>query len=142
MAQTDTRALALLARLFPTQASAAAELMNLSAILNLPKGTEFFCSDIHGEYEAFSHTIRNGSGSIRLKIEDVFGDQLSEQEKRALTTRARRRASPLPKPMTSWPGTKPLSPAWWRWRSGRRRNTRAPMCAVPCRQTSPTPWKS
>ncbi len=83
---TDTRALALLARLFPTQASAAAELMNLSAILNLPKGTEFFCSDIHGEYEAFSHTIRNGSGSIRLKIEDVFGDQLSEQEKRALAT--------------------------------------------------------
>ncbi len=86
MEYNEERYLRQLARLFPTQASAAAELMNLSAILNLPKGTEFFCSDIHGEYEAFSHIIRNGSGSIRLKIEDVFGDQLAEQEKRELAT--------------------------------------------------------
>ena len=54
--------------------------------MNLPKGTEFFASDIHGEYEAFSHTLRNGSGSIRLKIDDVFGDSLSENEKRSLAT--------------------------------------------------------
>ena len=79
------RYLELLSRLFPS-ADASAEIINLSAILNLPKGTEFFASDIHGEYEAFSHTLRNGSGSIRLKIDDVFGDSLSENEKRSLAT--------------------------------------------------------
>lgn len=80
------RYLELLSRLFPSADKAAAEIINLSAILNLPKGTEFFASDIHGEYEAFSHTLRNGSGSIRLKIDDVFGDSLSENEKRSLAT--------------------------------------------------------
>lgn len=78
------RYLELLSRLFPSADKASAEIINLSAILNLPKGTEFFASDIHGEYEAFSHTLRNGSGSIRLKIDDVFGDSLSENEKRSL----------------------------------------------------------
>ena len=80
------RYLELLSRLFPSADKASAEIINLSAILNLPKGTEFFASDIHGEYEAFSHTLRNGSGSIRLKIDDVFGDALSEGEKRSLAT--------------------------------------------------------
>lgn len=80
------RYLELLSRLFPSADKASAEIINLSAILNLPKGTEFFASDIHGEYEAFSHTLRNGSGSIRLKIDDVFGDSLSENEKRSLAT--------------------------------------------------------
>jgi len=83
---TDMRYLELLSRLFPSADKASAEIINLSAILNLPKGTEFFASDIHGEYEAFSHTLRNGSGSIRLKIDDVFGDSLSENEKRSLAT--------------------------------------------------------
>ena len=82
----EKRYLELLSRSFPTAAKASAEIINLSAILNLPKGTEFFASDIHGEYEAFSHTLRNGSGSIRLKIDDVFGDSLSENEKRSLAT--------------------------------------------------------
>lgn len=80
------RYLELLSLSFPTVAKASAEIINLSAILNLPKGTEFFASDIHGEYEAFSHILRNGSGSIRLKIDDVFGDDLSEVEKRTLAT--------------------------------------------------------
>lgn len=80
------RYLELLSRLFPSADKASAEIINLSAILNLPKGTEFFASDIHGEYEAFSHTLRNGSGSIRLKIDNVFGDSLSENEKRSLAT--------------------------------------------------------
>lgn len=83
---SEERYLKQLSRLFPTQASVAAEIMNLSAILNLPKGTDFYCSDIHGEYEAFSHILRNGSGSIRLKIDDVFGDSLTEEEKRSLAT--------------------------------------------------------
>lgn len=86
MDATDMRYLELLSRLFPSADKASAEIINLSAILNLPKGTEFFASDIHGEYEAFSHTLRNGSGSIRLKIDNVFGDSLSENEKRSLAT--------------------------------------------------------
>ena len=86
MDATDMRYLELLSRLFPSADKASAEIINLSAILNLPKGTEFFASDIHCEYEAFSHTLRNGSGSIRLKIDDVFGDSLSENEKRSLAT--------------------------------------------------------
>ena len=80
------RYLELLSRSFPNAAKASAEIINLSAIMNLPKGTEFFCTDIHGEYEAFSHILRNGSGSIRLKIDDVFGDSLSDAEKRSLAT--------------------------------------------------------
>ena len=72
MDATDMRYLELLSRLFPSADKASAEIINLSAILNLPKGTEFFASDIHGEYEAFSHTLRNGSGSIRLKIDKMF----------------------------------------------------------------------
>ena len=86
MDATEKRYLELLSRSFPTVAAASAEIINLSAILNLPKATEFFASDIHGEYEAFSHILRNGSGSIRLKIDDVFGDTLPESEKRALAT--------------------------------------------------------
>ena len=66
MEATEKRYLELLAQSFPTTEAAAAEIINLSAILNLPKGTEVFCSDIHGESEAFSHILRNGSGSIRL----------------------------------------------------------------------------
>ena len=82
----EKRYLELLSRSFPTIAEASAEVINLSAILNLPKSTEFFASDIHGEFEAFSHILRNGSGSIRLKIDDVFGDTLTDAEKRALAT--------------------------------------------------------
>ena len=86
MEADQKRYLELLARSFPTQELAAAEIINLNAILNLPKGTEFFCSDIHGESEAFSHILRNGSGSIRLKVDEAFGDQLTEAEKRELAT--------------------------------------------------------
>lgn len=86
MAVTEKRYLELLSRSFPTADKAAAEIINLNAILHLPKATEFFASDIHGEYEAFSHILRNASGSIRLKIDDVFGEDLSREEKRSLAT--------------------------------------------------------
>ena len=86
MERAEKRYLELLSRSFPSAAKASAEIINLSAVLNLPKGTEFFASDIHGEYEAFSHILRNGSGSIRLKIEDVFGDALDASEKRSLAS--------------------------------------------------------
>ena len=82
----EIRYLELLSNLFPTKAKAAAEIINLNAILNLPKGTEYFASDIHGEFEAFSHILRNAAGSIRLKVDDVFGTTLSEAEKQQLST--------------------------------------------------------
>ena len=71
---------------FPTAADAATEIINLSSILNLPKGTEHFITDIHGEYEPFLHILKNGSGSIRKKIEEEFGNSLSMREKKALAT--------------------------------------------------------
>ena len=75
-----------LSETYPTIALAAAEIINLQAILNLPKGTEHFVSDIHGEYEAFSHVLKNGSGAVRKKIDDVFGHTLSNQDKSSLAT--------------------------------------------------------
>lgn len=86
MDANEKRYLELLARSFPTAAQASAEIVNLNAILNLPKGTEVFASDIHGEYEAFSHILRNGSGTVKLKIDDAFGDGLSDAEKQSLAT--------------------------------------------------------
>ena len=86
MEESEKRYLELLARSFPTTAKAATEIVNLTAILNLPKGTEVFASDIHGEYEAFTHILRNGSGTVKLKLEDAFGDALSDSEKRSLAT--------------------------------------------------------
>lgn len=57
-----------------------AEIVNLEAILNLPKGTEHFVSDLHGEFDAFDHILRNGSGSIREKVRSIFGKVLSEED--------------------------------------------------------------
>ncbi len=78
--------LRLLAKQYPTIQSASTEIINLSANLNLPKGTEHFLSDIHGEYEAFLHVLRNGSGSIKRKIDEIFANQLSEEERLNLAT--------------------------------------------------------
>lgn len=76
----------LLSRQYPTIAAACTEIVNLKAILNLPKGTEHFLSDIHGEYESFNHVLKNGSGSIKRKIEEIFGDSLREKEIKSLAT--------------------------------------------------------
>ena len=86
MDASEIRYLELLSRLFPSAAKASAEIINLNAILRLPKGTELFASDIHGEYDAFVHLLRNGSGSIRLKIDDAFGDSITPEEKTELAT--------------------------------------------------------
>lgn len=75
-----------LSELYPTIGRASAEIINLQSILNLPKGTEHFISDIHGEYDAFSHVLRNGSGAVRKKIDDVFGHTLSAEDKSTLAT--------------------------------------------------------
>lgn len=75
-----------LAELYPSIASTSTEIINLEAILNLPKGTEHFITDIHGEYEAFIHVLKNGSGAVKMKIDDVFGRTLPESDKNSLAT--------------------------------------------------------
>ncbi|MFT8340737.1 MAG: fructose-1,6-bisphosphatase [Clostridium beijerinckii] len=82
----DIKYLNLLAKQYPTIAAASTEIINLEAILNLPKGTEHFLADIHGEYEPFVHVLKNGSGAIKRKIQDVFGNSLMDCEKRSLAT--------------------------------------------------------
>lgn len=78
--------LKLLSERYPSISSAATEIINLRAILNLPKGTEHFMSDLHGEHEAFLHVLKNASGVIKLKIKDIFGTTLSKNERRRLAT--------------------------------------------------------
>lgn len=75
-----------LSEMYPTIGKASSEIINLQAILNLPKGTEHFVSDVHGEYEAFSHVLKNGSGAVRKKIDDVFGLAMDKADKAALAT--------------------------------------------------------
>ncbi len=84
--KNDIKYLRLLAEKFPTAAAAATEIMNLQAILSLPKGTEHFLADVHGEYEAFIHVLKNASGSIRRKVDELFESQLREQERSELCT--------------------------------------------------------
>lgn len=84
--QKDMRYLQLLSHAFPTIAEASTEIINLQAILHLPKGTEHFLADIHGEYEAFQHVLKNASGNIKRKVNDLFGNTLRESEKRELCT--------------------------------------------------------
>ncbi len=80
----DKRYLELLAEKFPNISSAATEIINLEAILSLPKGTEHFLSDLHGEATAFTHVLKNASGQIRRKVDDIFGMSMREADKREL----------------------------------------------------------
>lgn len=82
----DIRYLQLLARSFPTIATASTEIINLEAILNLPKGTEHFLADLHGEYEAFQHVLRNASGNIKRKVKEIFGDTLGTKDQKDICT--------------------------------------------------------
>lgn len=82
----DLRYLKLLSKSFPTIQSACTEIINLESILNLPKGTEHFVTDLHGEHEAFDHVLRNASGVIKRKVHEIFGLTITEREKRDLCT--------------------------------------------------------
>lgn len=82
----DLRYLRLLSRDFPTISSVTTEIINLEAILHLPKPTEHFLADLHGENEAFQHVLRNASGNIKRKVNELFGTTLREQEKKDLCT--------------------------------------------------------
>lgn len=82
----DRRVLELLSQSFPTVSAASTEIINLEAILNLPKGTEHFIADIHGEYEAFDHIVRNASGNIRRKVNEIYDNSMRDEEIRRLCT--------------------------------------------------------
>ncbi len=82
----DLRYLQLLAQTYPNIAEASTEIINLEAILNLPKPTEHFISDLHGESEAFNHVLRNASGYIKRKVNEIFGETLTKEEKKELCT--------------------------------------------------------
>lgn len=85
MKKDEIRYLKALAKEYPTVSQAATEIINLSAILSLPKGTEHFITDIHGEYDQFRHVLRNGSGAIRRKVEEEFGPDIREEDKKELS---------------------------------------------------------
>lgn len=82
----DMHYLKLLGEEYPSIPSVSSEIINLNAILNLPKGTEHFLTDIHGEYEAFSYVLRNASGVLKFKIDDLFDNELTSDEKKKLAT--------------------------------------------------------
>lgn len=82
--QADKRILELLSQTIPNVGAACTEIINLEAILNLPKGTEHFLADIHGEYEAFQHILKNASGNIKRKVTEIYGTTMREQEIRQL----------------------------------------------------------
>ncbi|MEE0959251.1 MAG: fructose-1,6-bisphosphatase [Lachnospiraceae bacterium] len=86
MKKDTDRYLKVLAKQYPTELDAATEIINLQAILCLPKGTEHFLTDIHGEYEQFNHVLKNGSGAVRRKIEEVEGNAVSNSFKRRLAS--------------------------------------------------------
>ncbi len=83
---TNLKKLQLLSEIYPSISRASAEIINLQSIINLPKGTEHFITDIHGEYDSFSHVLKNGSGSVARKVEEVFGHTLAKKDKQALAT--------------------------------------------------------
>ena len=76
------RYLELLAKQYPTVQAASTKIINLRAILNLPKGTEHFMSDIHGEYDAFLHILNSCSGEVKQKLNEVFGNNMPQQKKK------------------------------------------------------------
>lgn len=82
--EADHRVLELLSQKFGTVSAASTEIINLEAILSLPKGTEHFIADIHGEHEAFNHILKNASGNIRRKVHEIFGNTMSEPQIRQL----------------------------------------------------------
>lgn len=84
--EKDLRYLQLLSQTFPNVADASTEIINLQAILNLPKGTEHFLADLHGEYKSFQHVLKNASGNIKRKVGEIFGNELRESEKKELCT--------------------------------------------------------
>ena len=118
----DKDYLRLLAKQFPTADAVATEIVNLSAIISLPKGTEHFLADIHGEFEAFDHVMRNASGVVKRKIDETFGDTLTEPEKKELATLVYYPQEKIAAPEDGVPATEPAQPE-----TRRRRLPRPPV---------------
>ncbi len=83
---SEKRYLQLLSEKYPTIQSVCTEIINLNAILNLPKGTEHFMSDLHGEYEAFCHLLNNCAGEVRDKVDRMFSDIMTKEERKEICT--------------------------------------------------------
>ncbi|MCR4788745.1 MAG: fructose-1,6-bisphosphatase [Lachnospiraceae bacterium] len=83
---TELKYLKSLSKQYPTVASACTEIINLQAILNLPKGTEHFLTDIHGEYEQFVHVLKNGSGAVRRAVDEELGNSISDKDRKSIAT--------------------------------------------------------
>ena len=83
---SEKRYLQLLSEKYPTIQSVCTEIINLNAILNLPKGTEHFMSDLHGEYEAFCHLLNNCEGEVRDKVDRMFSDIMTKEERKEICT--------------------------------------------------------
>ncbi len=86
MDEMERKILKTLSKQYKNIAAASTEIINLQSILSLPKGTEHFLTDIHGEYEQFNHVLKNGSGSVRRKIDEEFGNTISNRDKKSLAT--------------------------------------------------------
>ncbi len=84
--ESSVKYLRLLSQKYPTIQDVSAEIIKNEALLKLPKGTEHFLSDLHGEYEAFAHILKNASGAIKLKIDQIFGNNVSDKERKSLAT--------------------------------------------------------
>ena len=98
--EADMHYLQLLAQSFPTIADASTEIINLEAIMALPKGTEHFLADLHGESGAFQHVLKNASGNIKRKVNELFGNDIRESKSVATfprNTRVQRCVSHFPK---------------------------------------------
>ncbi len=138
-----------LAEKFPTVAAASSEIIRIEALLRLPKGTEHFMSDLHGEHEAFLHILNNASGVIREKIEIVLGDRATEQERSDLATLVYYPEQKLPelkKPSRTrrhWPrGTAPRCYAWFHYAALSPVSIRAAMCAPAFQRAAAIFWMS
>ena len=106
--ENDLRYLKMLARMFPTVRAAATEIINLNAIMNLPKGCEHFISDVHGEHEAFLHILNSCSGVIRERLDELFANVVSRDELNQLATLIyypKEKLELIPSSPSAWPRT-------------------------------------
>lgn len=101
MRKSDLQNLQILSKQYPTIDDVSTEIINLQAILNLPKGTEHFLTDIHGEYEQFQHVLKNASGVVKSEIEHIYGNTLTQNEKKELATVIYYPEQKLAKPFTN-----------------------------------------
>ena len=132
----DLAYLRLLAREYPNVQAASSEIINLMAIRGLPKGTEYFFSDLHGEYEAFVHLLRSASGIIREKISETFGYVISDEDEIALATRSGGCGRRSGKTGLQRTGRGSQFTAWYASVKRCRPNTPDPRCVRKCRRRS------